>query len=63
MNGFFFCEYQTTVGASMISKVMEEDGMTIELQVQIFEFYNMLVLGYSWSETVSEFRDKFVSWS
>ncbi|KAK8809031.1 hypothetical protein WA171_001159 [Blastocystis sp. BT1] len=32
VNGFFFCEYQTTVGASMISKVMEEDGMTIELQ-------------------------------
>ena len=47
----------------MISKVMEEDGMTIEMQVQIIEFYNMLVLGYSWSGTVSESRDKFISWS
>ena len=63
MNGFFFCEYQATVGASMISKVMEEDGMIIEMQVQDFEFYDMLVLGYSWSGTVSESRNKFISWS
>ena len=47
----------------MISKVMEEDGMIIEMQVQDFEFYDMLVLGYSWSGTVSESRNKFISWS
>lgn len=46
----------------MISKVIEVDGMPIELQVRDCEGYDTLVLGYSWSRTISKSGNKFVSW-
>lgn len=58
VNGVFSPMYQATIGASVLSKVVNEES---EMQAGVFRSYSSLALGHCWAGAVSESWNEFLS--